>query len=254
LLLIGNRCVADDESTIARQAQNPIASLISVPFQNNLTFGVGPKDGQSNVLDIQPVIPINLTDDWNLITRTIVPVVYEPYISPAVGNGTGLGDAQVALYLSPATPTHSIIWGVGPAITLPTANERYLGQGKISTGLSAVVLTIRGPWLIGLLTTDGTSVGGESDRKNVHQLLAQPFANFNFPRGWYLTSSPIITANWKAPSEERWTVPLGGGGGKILRIGKQRLNVYVQAFDNVVRPHDAGNWTLRVQIQLLFPK
>ena len=254
LLSIGPRCIADDELAIAKQAQNPIASLISVPFQNNLNFGVGPKDGQQNVLDIQPVIPFKLNDDWNLISRTIVPVVYEPYISPAVGNATGLGDAQVALYLSPATPTDSIIWGVGPVTSFPTATERYLGQGKFSVGLSAVVLTIRGPWLIGLLATDTTSVGGESDRADVHQFLAQPFVNFNFQLGWYLTSSPIITANWKAPSNERWTVPLGGGGGKILRIGKQRLNVSVQAFDDVVHPHDAGNWTLRVQVQLLFPR
>jgi hypothetical protein len=175
--------MADDESAIAKQAQNPIASMISVPFQNNLNFGVGPKDGQQNVLDIQPVVPFNLTDDWNLITRTIVPVIYEPYVSPAVGNTTGLGDAQVALYLSPATPKDSIIWGVGPVISLPTATDRYLGQGKFSAGLSAVVLTIRGPWLMGLLTTDSTSVGGESDRPDVHQFLAQPFVNFNFPHG-----------------------------------------------------------------------
>jgi hypothetical protein len=254
LLSMGTRCIADDESAIAKQAQNPIASMISVPFQNNLNFGVGPKDGQQNVLDIQPVVPFNLTDDWNLITRTIVPVIHEPYISPAAGNTTGLGDAQVALYLSPVTPKDSIIWGVGPVIALPTATDRYLGQGKFSAGLSAVVLTIRGPWLIGLLATDSTSVGGESDRPDVHQFLAQPFVNFNFTHGWYLTSSPIMTANWKAPSDERWTVPVGGGGGRILRIGKQRLNAYVQAFDNVVHPHDAGNWTLRVQVQLLFPR
>jgi hypothetical protein len=254
LISIGTRSIADDESAIAKQAQNPIASLISVPFQNNLNFGVGPKDGEQNVLDIQPVVPFHLSDDWNLISRTIVPVIYEPYISPTTGNATGLGDAQIALYLSPATPKDSIIWGVGPAIAFPTATERYLGQGKFSAGLSAVVLTIRGPWLIGLLATDSTSVTGESDRPDVHQFLAQPFVNFNFPRGWYLASSPIITANWKASSDERWTVPLGGGGGKILRIGKQRLNAYVQVFDNVVHPHDAGNWTLRAQVQLLFPK
>jgi hypothetical protein len=254
LLSIGTRSIADDESAIAKQAQNPVASLISVPFQNNLNFGVGPKDGEQNVLDIQPVVPFHLTDDWNLITRTIVPVIYEPYISPTSGNATGLGDAQVALYFSPAAPKDSIIWGVGPAIAFPTATERYLGQGKFGAGLSAVVLTIRGPWLIGLLATDSASVAGESDRPDVHQFLAQPFVNFNFPRGWYLASSPIITANWKATSDERWTVPLGGGGGKILRIGKQRVNAYVQVFDNVVHPHDAGNWTLRAQVQLLFPK
>jgi len=254
LPLFGARCRADDNSEIAKQAQNPVASLISVPFQNNLNFGVGPKSGEQDVLDIQPVVPIQLTSDWNLITRTIIPVVYEPYISPTVGDATGLGDSQLALYLSPARATDSVIWGIGPAMSFPTASERYLGQGKFSAGISAVALTIRGPWLIGVLMTDMTSVAGEADRKDVHQYLVEPFVNFNFPQGWYLASSPIITANWKSPADNRWTVPVGGGGGKVMKIGNQRINAYVQAFDNIVRPHEAGNWTLRVQIQLLFPK
>jgi hypothetical protein len=254
LVSFSTHCNADDVSEIAKQAQNPVASLISVPFQNNLNFGVGPKSGEQDVLDIEPVIPITLTNDWNLITRTIIPVVYEPYISPGLGNATGIGDAQLALYLSPARPTDSVIWGIGPAISFPTASERYLGQGKVSTGLSAVALTIRGPWLIGVLMTDMASVAGEDDRKGVHQYLVEPFVNVNFSRGWYLTSSPIITADWKSPAGNRWTAPMGGGGGKILKIGSQRVNASVQAFDNVVRPHEAGNWTVRVQIQLLFPR
>ena len=249
-----NRCMAEDVSEIAKAAQNPVASMISLPFQNNLNFGVGPRGDQQDVLDIQPVIPVKLTEDWNLITRTIVPVVYEPYIAPGVGNSEGLGDAQLAMYFSPAAPTKSIIWGVGPALSFPTASEHYLGQGKFSAGISAVALTGRGPWLFGLLVTDIASIAGGSDRRDVHQFLTQPFVNFNFPHGWYLTTSPIMTANWKAPSDNRWTVPIGGGGGKILRIGKQHINAYIQAFDNVVRPQEAGNWTLRVQIQLLFPK
>jgi hypothetical protein len=116
------------------------------------------------------------------------------------------------------------------------------------------LLTIRGHWLVGTLITDVVSVGGQEDRKSVHSFLIQPFVNYNFSKGWYLNSSPIVTANWHAPSDSKWTVPIGGGGGKILHIGKQALNCYVQAFDNMVRPHEAGNWTLRVQVQLLFPR
>ena len=250
----GNRCLAEDVADIAKAAQNPVASLISLPFQNNLNFGVGPKGEQQDVLDIEPVIPFRLTDDWNLITRTIVPVIYEPYVGPGAGNTEGLGDGQLAMYFSPAAPMKSVIWGIGPVISFPTASERYLGQGKFSAGISAVALTSRGPWLFGLLITDVTSVAGEGDRRDVHQFLSQPFVNFNFPHGWYLTSSPIMTANWKTPADNRWTVPIGGGGGKILSIGKQHINAYIQAFDNVVRPSEAGNWTLRVQVQLLFPR
>jgi hypothetical protein len=115
-------------------------------------------------------------------------------------------------------------------------------------------LTIQGPWLAGALVTEVASVSGVAYRPNVNQMLVQPFVNYNFPRGWYLTSSPIITANWKAAGSQQWTVPVGAGGGRAFRIGKQALNVSMQAFSNVEHAHEAGNWSLRTQFQLLFPK
>jgi hypothetical protein len=115
-------------------------------------------------------------------------------------------------------------------------------------------LTIRGHWLVGALATDVASVGGVSYRQSVHQMLVQPFINYNFPRGWYLTSSPIITANWEEPGSQQWTVPIGGGAGRTFHLGQQAMSAQVQAFGNVVRPREAGNWTLRAQVQLLFPK
>jgi hypothetical protein len=115
-------------------------------------------------------------------------------------------------------------------------------------------LTIRGPWLVGVLVTDVASVSGHSDRANVHQMLVQPFVNYNFPGGWYLTSSPIITANWEASEGQRWTVPVGGGMGRAFRIGKQAVNFQMQVFKTVTKPQDAVDWTLRAQFQLLFPK
>jgi hypothetical protein len=253
-LLVCPLAWAQSTSDIAKQAQNPIASLISVPFQNNTTFGVGEHADTANALEIEPVIPVTLSPSWNLITRTIVPVIEEPALAPGLGSVTGLGDAQLSLYLSPAQPSHGVIWGLGPSFSFATATDRSLGTGKDSLGLSTAFLTIQGPWLIGSLITDVASIGGREDRKNVHPFLMQPFVDYNFSHGWYLASSPIMTADWKASSGNKWTVPVGGGGGKILRIGKQAVNAYVQAFDNVVRPHEGGNWTLRVQIQLLFPR
>ena len=245
---------ADSASDIAKQAQNPIASMISVPFQNNTTFGVGEHAGAADTLLIQPVIPLTLNGDWNLITRTIVPIVDEPALGPGVGSVSGMGDIQPSFYFSPAHPNHGVIWGLGPSFSFATATDRSLGTGRDSVGLSTAILTIRGPWLLGTLITDVASVGGHQDRSNVHSFLMQPFVNLNFHQGWYLASSPVITANWRGSSGNKWTVPMGGGGGKILRIGRQAVNAYVQVFDNVVRPHDAGNWTLRLQIQLLFPR
>jgi hypothetical protein len=215
---------------------------------------VGARDDALNVLDIQPVVPFRVSPDWNVITRTIIPVVHEPAFTPEMGSTDGIGDVSLAAYLSPAKTSTALIWGVGPAVTFPSASNQVLGQGKVSAGLSAVALTIQGHWLMGALVTDGASVAGESDRRGVHQMLVQPFVNYNLPRGWYLTSSPIITSNWQARSGQQWTVPLGGGAGRIVRLGKQAISTYVQAFGNATAPHAAGRWTLRVQVQLLFPK
>jgi hypothetical protein len=249
----GQTC-ADENQDLAQLVQNPIAKVISVPFQNNLTFGVGPDHDPQNVLNIQPVLPFQINSDWNVITRTIIPVDYQPPLSPEGSGLGGVGDISLALYFSPARTSSALIWGVGPAFVLPSANHEELGQGKFSTGLSAVALSIQGPWLVGALVTEVASVSGVSYRGNVSQMLVQPFINYNFPRGWYLTSSPIITANWKAPGSQHWTVPVGAGGGRAFRIGKQAMNTQVQAFDNIEHPHNGGNWTLRVQFQLLFPK
>jgi len=245
---------AEDPAEIAKQAQNPIASMISVPFQNSTTFGVGENSDVQDSLLIEPVIPFRLTSDWNLITRTIVPVIDQPTLTPGLGNVSGLGDVQLSLYMSPAKSFGGLIWGLGPSFSFATATDRSLGTGKESAGLSTALLTIQGPWLGGVLITDVASIGGEDDRKSVHQFLMQPFLDYNFSRGWYLASSPIITASWRAAAGNKWTVPIGGGGGKIFHIGHQAVNAYIQAFDNVVQPHEGGTWTLRFQIQLLFPK
>jgi hypothetical protein len=250
----GGSANADDSGEIAKQAQNPIASMISVPFQNSTTFGVGEKSDAEDSLLIEPVVPFRLTSEWNLITRTIVPMIEQPTLAPGLGDVAGLGDVQLSLYMSPVRPFGGLIWGLGPSFSFATATDRSLGSGKDSAGLSAALLTIQGPWLVGVLITDVASVGGEENRKSVHQFLTQPFLDYNFSHGWYLASSPIITANWRATSGNKWTVPIGGGGGKILHIGHQAVNAYIQAFDNVVQPHEGGTWTLRLQIQLLFPR
>jgi hypothetical protein len=254
LVCHGTSAGAEESPEIAKQAQNPIASLISVPFQNSTNFGVGENSRVQDSLLIEPVVPFKLTSDWNLITRTIVPLIEQPTLAPGLGSVSGLGDVQLSLYMSPAEPFHGLIWGLGPSFSFATASDRSLGSGKDSAGLSTALLTIQGPWLVGVLITDVASIGGQEARKSVHQFLMQPFVDYNFSHGWYLASSPIMTADWRAAPGNKWTVPVGGGGGKILHIGRQAVNTYVQAFDDVVRPHEGGTWTLRLQIQLLFPK
>jgi hypothetical protein len=246
-------CLAQEETELAKKVQNPVSDLISVPFQHNFNFGVGPGDDLQYILNIQPVVPFRLPEDWNLITRTILPLVYQPEVAPGVGDEFGLGDIQMSLFFSPAKPG-AVIWGIGPVLQFPTATEEVLGTGKWGIGPTAVGLMIRGPWVVGGLINNLWSFASEGNREDVNQMLIQPFLNYNFPGGWFLTSSPIITANWEADSNDRWTVPVGGGVGKVHRIGNLPVNLQLAGFYNVERPDNGPDWSLRFQFALLFPK
>jgi hypothetical protein len=246
---------ADDATELAKKTQNPVADLISIPLQNNFNFGVGPNNVTQYVGNLQPVIPIKITEEWNLITRTILPIINQPSPAPGVSSNFGLGDLNPTFFLSPGKPG-ALIWGVGPTFTLPTATDTALGSGKWSMGPAAVVLTMQGPWVLGVLANQQWSVAGDDGRRSVSQLLIQPFVNYNHPDGWYLTSSPVITANWMADSGDQWTVPLGGGFGKLWRVGKVGLPVNTQlaAYYNLEKPQGAADWHLRFHVQLLLPK
>jgi hypothetical protein len=242
------------ESTeeLAKESQNPVADLISVPFQNNTNFQAGPYHETGNILNIQPVIPIQIDEDWNLITRTIIPVIAQVRTSPFEGPVLGLGDINPSFFLSPAKPG-SLIWGFGPTFTFPSATANVLGTGKWTAGPTAVALTIQGPWVIGLLVNNVWSFAGEFNRARVNQMTAQYFVNYNFRGGWYLTSTPIITADWVAKPGDQWTAPIGGGFGRVFKIDKQAINAQIQAFYNVARPFDGPHWQIRFQLAFLFP-
>lgn len=247
----GEEATATSQADLARAAQNPIASLISVPFQNNTNFGVGAFDRTSNILNVQPVIPIPLSENLTLVNRTIIPIFYQPELAPGLDSAFGLGDINYTGFFVPAT-TGNFTWGVGPSILLPTATDTVLGTGKWSVGPAAVGLVTQGPIVAGGLVSQLWSFAGDSNRTDVSLFTFQPFFNYNFDGGWYLTTSPIITANWAASSDQ-WTVPLGGGGGRVFNIGSQPVNVSLQAFWNAVKPEGAADWTLRAQLTLLFP-
>jgi hypothetical protein len=256
---------------LAKKTQNPVADLISVPLQNNFNFGAGINHNKMiYVLNVQPVIPIKLNEEWNLITRTIMPIINQPSLFRTFGGtvpsttGTGLGDINPTVFLSPGKPGE-LIWGIGPTMTLPTATDRDLGAGKWSAGPAGVLLTMQGHWVIGALINNQWSFAGWGD-KAVNAMLLQWFVNYNLPEGWYLTSSPIVTADWKADrGRDVWTVPLGGGFGKLFRLGsilpleghpiaKLPINIQLAAYGNVHHPQYGPEWQLRFQIQFLFPK
>jgi hypothetical protein len=206
----------ESNSDLAKKTQNPVADLISVPFQNNFDFNTGPEKRSVWNLNIEPVIPIKLTDDWNLITRTIVPIISQPSLAPDIDQAAGLGDINPSFFLSPSG-SKKFMWGIGPTFTFPTASNRLLGMGKWSAGPAAVGLTMQGPWVVGALLNNQWSFAGWGHTR-VNALLLQPFVNYNFGEGWYLATSPILTANWVASGGDRWIVPFGGGGGKLFRL------------------------------------
>ena len=247
-LVFANGVAKASDQDLARAAQNPVAAMISLPFQNNTTFGVGAFDGTQNVLNIQPVVPVSLNKDWNLINRVIMPVVAQP-----TGPGTqvnGIGDTTYTLLFSPAQPG-DWIWGVGPIFLLPTATDDTLASGKWGIGPSAVALKMPGRWVIGALANNVWSVTGDVGKPDVNQFLLQYFVNYNFDKGWYAVSAPIVTANWNATGE-KWTIPFGGGIGRITKFGSQPVNLSVQAYYNTIKPINAGDWTLRLSLQFLF--
>ncbi|MGD8286547.1 MAG: hypothetical protein PVG70_16505 [Desulfobacterales bacterium] len=239
--------------------QNPISSLISLPFK--FTFDYGAPNGEASFLNIQPVVPITV-GNWNLVNRAIIPLIDSPgevagtpgIPNPVEGDGaTGLGDINYSLFFSPVNYDKAI-WGVGPSISIPTATSDQLGSEQWSAGPTGVVL-FQPKWgTVGGLVRHLWSFAGESDRDNVNQSLFEPFINYNLPKGWYLISDIIIIANWQADSNNTWTVPLGGGVGKLFKIGNQAINARTEAYYNVEKPNNAPDWQWGFTVQFLFPK
>jgi hypothetical protein len=256
LIAEGVDAQAQDAAALAKAAQNPIADMISLPFQYNANFDTGPLDKTQSILNIQPVVPFRVSPDWNLITRTIVPLISQPAFAGGQDRENGLGDIQFSAFLSPREAAGGWVWGVGAIAQFDTATDDRLGQGVWGLGPTAVVLHLGKTWVYGALINNVWSLSEDDGRASVNQMLLQPFINYNFPDapGRYLSFSPVITANWKADSGQRWVIPLGLGIGQIMRFGQQPVNLQAAAYYNVERPDDSSRWQLRLQMQFLFPK
>ncbi len=249
----GAAATEQNGDALRKAAQNPVANLISVPVQNNNNFGIGPYDRVQDILNLQPVIPVKLSPNWNLITRTIQPIVWQPYTNQTTGGEFGLGDMNPSFFFSPSKPG-KFIWGVGPALVLPTATNDILGQGKLSIGPTFVLLKQPKNWTLGVLTNNVWSVAGSGSRPDVNQFLLQYFINYNLKKGYYITWQPTMTADWMQDSPNRWVVPLGGGIGRIMKLGFQPVNLTMQFYGNAVHPPGSSPWGVRLQIAFLFPK
>lgn len=241
----------DDADELSKQLSNPISSLISVPFQNNFDFGAGPDDDRfAYTLNVQPVIPFSISEDWNLISRTILPLSYNDY-SPE-GSVFGLRDTTQSLFFSPKAPTAAgLIWGVGPVMLLPTATSDYLGSGKWGAGPTAVALVQKGPWTVGGLANHVWSFAGDEDRGDVNQTFLQPFVSYSLGHGRSVALNTESSYNWQA---EQWTVPVNLGFSQVLKLGPQPVQFQIGGKYYAVAPEGGPEWGIRSTITLLFPK
>lgn len=267
LLLVLNINSAFADQDLAKKSQNPIGNMISLPIQNNTYYDVGPSDEWANSLQLQPVYPVNF-GKYNLINRMIVPLTHlesqkvtvpvnthlkTEYVTFDTDDVTGLGNITYQGFISPAKPG-KIIWGMGPVIQIPTNTDDRLGSDKWSAGPGFVALAMPGKWVLGCLGYNIWDFAGEGGEESVSSFLFQYFINYNLGNGWYLTSTPVITANWKADSDERWTVPFGLGIGRLIKIGKQPVDIKLQPFWYAEKPDNGPDWSLQFQVKFLFPK
>ena len=268
LFVLPPPAAAQSADELAKQTQNPIASLISVPFQGNWDFGLGARDATGSTLNFQPVIPFAINPSFNIVLRVIMPLTSQPapgwdaaadtpgtVASQPAANGaqrySGLGDVLTTAFFSPSHPGR-IIWGVGPALLLPTATNPALGGEKFAVGPSVVVLTQPGKWTLGLLGNQLWSTSGAKDRASVNQIYLQPFANYNLGGGLAVGASMEVSGNWKA--QEQWNAPLLFSISKVTLLGKQPVQFAVAAGPTVVNPSEGASWRFRLAATFLFPR
>lgn len=245
---VGSAPEKDSDAAAKDAAENPVASAISLPLQNNTYYGVGPYRRAENALEVEPVVPFRISENWMVISRTIVPIVVAPRLSATDGVDYGLSNIQPQFYFSPVH-AGKFVWGAGPQLWLPTATDKELGINKWGGGPATVGLFRSGHLLVGSLVSNQFA-----GVKHVHenQMTIYGFAFYNFKRGWYVVSTPIVTADWTAERNKRWIVPVGGGAGKIFKIGGQLLNARAEYFNDVRTTTGGPDWQLQTQLQFLF--
>jgi hypothetical protein len=250
----------DHPSNLAEATQNPVASLISVPLESNFNFGVGDADNLQYVMNAKPVIPQNINENWNWIHRGIQPLIAQDNLTNT-GTGIetdssifGMGDLTYQGFLTPATPG-KIIWGAGAVLVVPWG-EDGLSTEKWQAGPGFVALTKIDKFVLGSVITQQWDFAGRGSAEDVSLAVWQYFVNYNMSDGWFLTSSPTMTANWEADKTgDRLTVPYGGGFGKIFKISGHPFRASMQVFGYAASPDAIDtSWTLQAEFRLLFPK
>lgn len=264
---------ADDENQgtsateLNKELTNPVSSLWSLSIQQNNYHLDRPDRWQSN-LQFQPVLPIALTKDWNLITRPVFqlfnstpyPHVYRPKgsLRPKVEyrRTTGFGDTILMEMFSPG-PSLVGNWllGIGPTFIFPTATSKYTGQEKWQAGPAAVVGYLSKKWILGAFVQNWSSFAGDKHRESTNQMNLQPIASWFLKDGWSVGYSGNILANWEVEKDNRWTVPVGLGVNKIVKFGRLPVKLGLAAQYMPIRPDRFGQmWNIQLQVTPVLPK
>jgi len=250
LLLALSLPIMAQNADLAQKLANPVADLISVPIQSNYDFGIGPGDGTRWTTNIQPVMPFSISDDWNVISRTILPVIDQEGVALGGANDAfGLGDTVQSFFFAPKSSDP--IWGIGPAFLIPTATDSVLGSEKWGTGPTAVVLKQDGPWTYGALANHLWSFVGDSGRSDVNATFIQPFASYITPSKTTFTVNSEMTYDW---TNEQWNVPLNLIVSQLMKIGDHPVQLFAGARYYLDAPNGGPEWGLRCGIVFLFPK
>ena len=241
----------EEKRELAKQLSNPVANLVSVPFQFNWEQNVGPHEDTRFILNVQPVMPFSLTEKLNLIARVIVPLVSQPALSESGAPTFGVSDILTSFFFSPKES--SFTWGVGPVINFPSTSEPTLGTGKWSVGPTLVVLKQKGPWTVGALINQTWSVAGNDDRQAVNQMFLHPFAPYNTKRLWTITLQSETTANWEA-EDDKWTVPVNLLFAKLSSFGPFPASYQFGFGVFAAHPDTGPTWKIRGAIVILLPR
>ena len=245
---------ADEASELAKKLANPIASLISLPIQANYDENFGSNDeGERWLINVQPVIPISLNEDWNIISRTILPLIDQKNMPLPGMKKSGLGDITQSAFFSPKAPTSSgWIWGVGPVLLLDTATDDVLGAQKWGAGPTAVALRQQGPWTYGALVNQVNSFAGDGSRQDISAAFVQPFISYVTSTQTTISLNTESTYNWK---DNEWSVPVNLLVAQMLKAGDQIFQIGIGARYWADSPDiGADDWGLRLQFTFLFPK
>ena len=239
------------QDDLAQQLANPVSSLISVPFQSNWDFGIGPADASRYTLNIQPVVPLSLDEDWNLIVRTIVPLIDAESSAAGVPDASGLGDIVQSFFFSPVDPVNGWIVGAGPAFLYPSASDALLGSEQWGVGPTAVALKQDGPWTWGALVNHLSSFAGDEARADVNATFLQPFVSYITPSKTTYTLNSESTYDWE---RDQWLVPLNAVVSQLVAIGDQPVQLSLGARYYAEGPDGGPEWGLRAAVTLLFPR